>query len=190
MSRRKTKKLAAKKRPVVKNSALNVQKMEMEILEAPAKLAAHLNKLVASLKQKEAKLQKAADKNQSQIIRAQKQLKSSAGKREHNKAKKSLAESMKAHSMLTKELKEATKSYESYSSKQTKFVELHKTLNQFEKEWPKKFKLLNSSKQTTKVKAARATRKAKSLPSVAEQPSIENFNTDNVMLNETTDITS
>ena len=93
MSRRTSKKPSPKRTNT--NKTVNVSKMEQEILEAPAKFANYLNKIVASLKQKETRLQKAVNKNETQLDKARSRLKSITNKKELNKTKKMIAQSAK-----------------------------------------------------------------------------------------------
>jgi hypothetical protein len=168
MPRNKTAKRSAKRNTIITNRALaTAQKMEKDFIEAPAKLAAPLDKEIASLKQKENKVKTALHKIKAQLKNWESRIKAatkakgtSAGKKQLSVAKKAYRETIQTQAELNKELKLTLQLLETATNKQAKFYALSKLLKQFDKEWARNARKAKASKKV-KAKAKRQTVKAK-----------------------------
>lgn len=190
MSRNKTAKRINKRQAL--NNLATLQKIEKDFLTTPVKLAGHLNKEIASLKQKESKLKKEITKNNAQIKNAETRIKLSTksktatGKRQLTSAKKVFKKIMKNHFGLNKQYHTLTKSLQQLIEKQTKLLALGKYLKQFDKEWLKNSKKLPK----TKPKSKKQLPQSKTTSSIQEQPQtvdIQDNRVDTVKLPETTE---
>jgi hypothetical protein len=197
MSRRKTAKRTTQRQTTNKSFAA-VQKMEKDFLQAPAKLAAQLNKEISPLKQKESKLKTAINKIREQLKNSEKRIQTaktkptSIGKKQLHAAKKGHSNILKTHITLNKQLQEITKSLETVAAKQAKFIALRKHLNQFKKEWAKEAKIIKT-KANTKIKTKAPTKRTSKLKtSPIEHPQTEHVERmmDETRFDETTEATS
>lgn len=148
------------------NNALAItQKMEKEFIGIPAKLATHLQKEIASLKQKENKIKSALNKIKSQVktwdakIKASSKAKTSTAKKQLAAAKKAQSKLNKTQAMLTADLNATSKLIAEIAAKHAKFSSLSKVLSQFNKDWVKSAK---KSKTTIKAKAKKSKSKPRS----------------------------
>lgn len=168
MSRKKTaKRPATRKTPA--QPAMNVSKMEKDFQEAPAKLAASINKEITSHTQKQTKSKSALNKLAKQIkasekrVKAAGKLKTAAGKKQLTAAKKLHADMMKSEIAHTKEIKEAGIAIVELQAKAKKMAALVKHMNQFEKDWAKQEKeaaAKANQKAKEKLKAKKAAKAA------------------------------
>src|SRR5262245_30132672 len=109
MPRTKSKKRANKRQ--VNNILTTVQKLEMELLQTPSKLAAQLDKEINAHKKKENKLAKAFNKAQNKLNSAEAKIKAAenakspkAGKKQLKVAKKMYNQAAEIHADLNKQL--------------------------------------------------------------------------------------
>lgn len=184
MPRKKTAKRNTKRSVIQKSTGpiLNTQKMQKELLQAPIKLAARINKEALGLKQKENKLQSAIAKIKNQLKNTEARIKAAskskntaAGKKQLKVAKKVHSEALKAQTGLAKQLNEVAKALESASLEQAKLSALRKHLNQFEKEWTKQAREQKAKTKTAKPRSVKQNRK-EALP-LYQEPRIEPIET-------------
>src|SRR5262249_40079165 len=158
----------------VSNILASVQKMEMELLQAPSKLAAQLDKEINHHKKQENKLQNALNKVNKRLnatearLNSYKEKTSAAGKKQLKKVTKLYNKVSDAHADLSDQLNAVNNILETLLDKQTKFISLGKNLSQLNKEWAKSAKnaKVKSKPQAKKVKSKE---KIKLEPTSAEQ---------------------
>lgn len=216
MARNKSAKRSVK-RQTASNTAANVQKVEKEFFQIPAKLAALFNKDINAHKKQESALNKAVAKCLAQLNKADAKVKtaaikaktSSSGKKVWNAAKKAHEKLTKVHADLNKQLQTVSHACNEVVNKQARLNALHKYLGQFEKEWAKIAKQLKADAQAkaaadkAKVAAAKAkaaakaqAKKSKTKLKAVKQPEVnshvENLPSpvDNVVLDEPTELAS
>jgi len=182
------------KRQSVSNILVSVQKMEMELLQAPAKLAAQLDKEINNHKKQEKKLINAQNKVNKQMMTAEKRFNkaktSGAGKKQLKAAKKIYSAVTEAHAGVTKQLQVIKNTLAALLDKQSKFTAIGKSLNQFNKEWAKAAKQAKAKPQATKVKSKKS--KAKHDKANVEHLHSQSTDTavDNPILDEITELAS
>lgn len=142
MPRKSTKR--TKKRQKVSNVLVSVQKMEMELLKVPAKMAATLGKEINANKKQEAKLNKAMNKLNKQIHKIEAQISSAenaknakAGKKKLKVATKMYNKAADSQALVNKQLVSVANTLQGLLSQQDKFAALEKALKQFNSEWSK-----------------------------------------------------
>lgn len=181
MPRYKSKK-RTNKRQAASNVIASVQKLEMDLLQAPSKLADQLDKEINATKKQENKLIKALNKVQKQVTKAEARIKSAekaksshAGKKQFKIGKKMYKEAAAAYSEINKQLQAVTNTLAALLDKQSKFIALGKQLNQFNKEWIKSAKQAKAkAKSKPQAKKTRAKSKSKNK---AESRVVEQFHT-------------
>lgn len=190
------------KRQTVSNILVSVQKMEMDLMQSPSKLAAQLDKEINTHKKQENKLKNALNKIKNQVKTAEARLKtagksksSSAGKKQLKIAKKMYNEAADAHADLNKQLQSITNTLGALLDKQSKFNALGKCLNQFNKEWSKSAKSAAKkakAKSKPQAKKIKSKRKNKLESAAVEQLRIQPVETtmDNSRLDEVTELAS
>jgi hypothetical protein len=144
MPRTKSKK-RTNKRQTVSNILVSVQKMEIDFMQAPSKLAAKLDKEINAHKKQEKKLTKVLNKITSQMNSAEARLEAADGKANFTRAgkkrlkavKKMYSAALEAHTQASKQLQTVADTVASLLDKQSKFVALDKCLSIFDKEWVK-----------------------------------------------------
>jgi len=166
-----------KKRQTINNVLANMQKIEMDLMRIPAKLAAQLNKEVNTHQRKERKLTKAVNKVNSLLIKAETRVqsaiesKTASSKKMLKKAKKAYNDMAKTHTELNNQLQYISNTLGLLLNKQDKLISLDKHLSQFEKEWAKASK---KTKATAKSKKAKVKTKSVSPGlTVVEQSKVE-----------------
>jgi len=166
------------------NTASMIKKMEKEFMQAPAKIVAQINKDLKSIKQKEIKLSKAANKNQHQLHNAESRL-VSAEKSSHTAAgKKRFKIMQRKHDALVKAQDKLNQQVETHSGRvtemenqQAKFNAIIKQLAQFDKDWAKNSKM-NASAANAKTKNRKQKQKDVEIPN--NIATIERTQTDDV----------
>jgi hypothetical protein len=186
MSRRRTKKAVKLQK---NNSFTTLMKLEKDFFQTPKKLAAHLNKETALLKQKEAKLQKTLNKTQAQIKNSEKQIQLIAAKDKNQaqlkrlqSAKKIFSQSLNEQNQLSKQVEVIKNTLTNLLAIHNRFTALGKHLNQFQKDWA------NTSKNVkTKI-----INKPKAKHIIEDRPPMEPAlsRPEEVRLDETTEVTS
>lgn len=158
------------KRQKASNIMVSVQKMEMDLIQTPSKIAAQLDKEINGHQKQEIKLNKAINKIKKQIIKAEAAIKSAGkakssavGKKKLKVAKKMYNQAAEIHTSTNKQLQAVTNTVESLLEKQSKFIALGKSLNQFNSEWAKTLKKVKAKSKAQDVqKKSKAKKKSKS----------------------------
>lgn len=181
MARRKTAKRSAKRTTTQGSSA--ALRMEKDFLGTPAKLSAHLQKEIKTLKQKESKLKAQVAKSKTKVKQMQTKLKQASkqktatGKKQLASVKKTHGKTLQMHTLLEKLLKEATQALTDATTRQAKYAALRKKLSQFEKEWNTKARKLKA-KAKSKPKTKRYTQPKTKLDN-QPQPQQDSYETVN-----------
>lgn len=176
------------KRQTATNPSRNIQNMEKDFLQIPAKIGKHIDKELNAHKKREHKLHKAIQKLQSQLNKSENRIHKANGKREFVAAKKLHDQNVKQHAELNKQWQEAVKNGEQLSNSQSKWSALAKHLTQFDKDWTKNAK---KAKQDAKPKTYKM-QKPKDANTAVEKPRFETVDntTDNTMTEEVTELAS
>lgn len=197
MPRKKVVKSAARKKQRSKQTSKTpvnqVQKLENDFSQTPAKLAEHITKEITALKQRENKLKTTLNKIQAQAsklekaIAAAKKLTTAAGRKQLAAAKKALNDTKKDYTLSNAALKANTAALEAAETSLAKFNALAKLLKDFTKTWAKQAKLLKAkakakikgkaAKPKAKPKAKRSAKKTEVAPALAivEHSKFDNF---------------
>lgn len=196
MRRNKTAKRAASKPRQARNTS-SLNQLEKDYLTAPAKLAAQIAKEISASRQQENKLKKAVNKAQAQVkaadarVKNAAKVKTAAGKKQLNTAKKVHGEAVRIQATLGKQLQEVSKTLNGLFYKQDKFTTIGKYVSQFDKQWAKDSK---KASVKAKSKAKTQTKKAKSKTQPHQQvqqfDNIETVTFDTVRLDEPTEMAS
>jgi predicted nucleic acid-binding Zn-ribbon protein len=150
----KTKKQTIKKRrkassKKTNNKMVNIPKMESELLKAPARIAAKLDKEIKSLKKQEMKLNKACNKMNRQLDKAETRMQAAKTKTRLKAAEKMHKQASKAYAASSKQLEEVTSKLQGLTSTQDRLIALGKAIKQFNADWgkakPRKMKKSQSS---------------------------------------------
>ncbi len=173
------------------NTVAALQKMEKDFLQAPARLAAQLNKEINSTKQQESKLKKSLSQVNSQLQNSEKRIRASSpantatAKKQLRIAKLAQKTNAKEKANLQKQLNAITKELQATAIKRAKFVAVQKHINQFEKDWIKQAKALQA-KAKTQPKAKAKAKKAAMDNMIEQQQEAFEQTSDHMINNEVT----
>lgn len=176
------------KRQKTSNKAVSVQKMEKELLLAPAKIVSRLDKEIRVAKKQEVKLNKAVNKINAQVKKAGNQIKAATGKKRLKAATKKLNQAAKVQAPLAKQLQAVTQSLDELTTTQSRFAAMQKALNQFNVEWTKAAKQAKNQPKPKAVKAGKKAKKSKLAP--VEISKTGESTMDNIALDDVTELAS
>jgi hypothetical protein len=165
MPRKKTMKRVNKQQKVT-HILKNMQKMEMDWMKLPSKLAIQINKEVNKNKKQESKLKKALNKTEKALTGFASSIKKLKNKPQNKKQLKvkvnAQSSAMKLHNDLKKQLQDTMETVDTLLASHFRISALDKYVSQFDKEWKKSKKSsAQPSKRKTKQKALTKRTKSK-----------------------------
>lgn len=137
----------ARKQQKSSNPLVGIQKMEMDWLKAPAKMAAQLAKQIQINEKQESKLNKAVKKINAQANKAEAKVESAVAKKQIKIATKKLDAIVKAQSDFNKQLQMITNTLDGLNGTRSRLNALQKCIHQFNADWNKAAKNANSNKK-------------------------------------------